>query len=626
MKRPFFVGYESWADFDGCWKRGERSELDGDVLVRHAFVCGATGAGKTVFAKGLVEEALLAGVPVIAIDVKGDLASMALAAGTWSAEDLAPVFGAGAKEAWAEFDEGRRGQRAVEDRIERYADEVDVRLFAPRTALGKQLAMTALPSFDGPPANELERSDRRSLVESLVRGLGIRMFGTKAAVGHANTLRFLEELVWWCAERGESLEGTDGVKRVVQLVDAPPFDSLGGLDIDEFLPLRQRSELRRKLAAQITGAGRDWFSGQHLSVETLLGNPKQGKTPLSIIYLAHIVDFDEQAFVVAQVCSAVYRWMRKQGGASSLKLLVYLDEVGGGEGRHAFYPSHPYNPPSKGPMALLVKQGRSAGVGMLLATQNPVSVDVRALGNVNTWAIGTLTRENDIKRVEPVLENIHASKGQLRKQLSSLPKSVFLVSSDGREGTGHVMERWLSSYHRTLSPDQVLRVAELLKVRGSAGTKSGASGRAPEPQAPEQPPVASPRRVDGIDDPQDAWRAPVPRVVQEQWEPTLETGATAVLGDWVLRWPDGAKPMIEGDEIVVGRSSSADVVLSDPYVSGRHLRLVVRDSSVVVEPLKSTNLPKIEGQRVELARKVVPRDAPVKIVVGKTVLVLEVDG
>jgi two-component system, NtrC family, response regulator HydG len=132
--------------------------------------------------------------------------------------------------------------------------------------------------------------------------------------------------------------------------------------------------------------------------------------------------------------------------------------------------------------------------------------------------------------------------------------------------------------------------------------------------------------VDGIDDPQDAWRAPVPRAVQEQWEPTLETGATAVLGDWVLRWPDGAKPMIEGDEIVVGRSSSADVVLSDRYVSGRHLRLVVRDSFVVVEPLKSTNLPKIDGQRVELARKVVPGDAPLKIVVGKTELVLEVDG
>ena len=625
MKRPFFVGYESWADFDGRWKRGERSELDGDALVRHAFVCGATGAGKTVFAKALVEEALLSGVPVIAIDVKGDLASMALAAGAWSEEDLGSVFGVGAREAWSEYDEGRRGQRAVEDRIERYASEVDVRLFAPRTALGTQLAMAVLPSFDGPPANELERSDRRSLVESLVRGLGIRMFGSKASVTHANTLRFLEELVWWCAERGESLEGTAGVKRVVQLVDAPPFDSLGGLDIEEYLPPRQRSELRRRLAALITGAGRDWFSGERLSVDNLLHNAISGKTPLSIIYLAHIADFEEQAFVVAQVCSAVYRWLRKRGGASGLELLVYIDEVGGGEGRQAFYPSHPYNPPSKGPMALLVKQGRSAGVGMLLATQNPVSVDVRALGNVNTWAIGTLTRENDIKRVEPVLESIHSSKDRLRRQLSSLPQSVFLVRSDGRDGTGLVMERWLSSYHRTLSPDQVLRVAEVLRSRAAGGP--GARSKRPSTPVVEQAPSPlPPARVDGIDDPQDAWRAPSPRVEQEPWEPTLETGATEVLGDWVLRWPGGEQPLVEGDEIFVGRSSSADVVLPDRYVSGRHFRIVVRDSSVVIEPLKATNLLKIDGERVELARKVLPKDAPVRIVVGKTELVLEVGG
>jgi hypothetical protein len=624
MKRPFFIGYESWADFDGRWKRGERSELDGDALVRHAFVCGATGAGKTVFAKGVVEEALLSGVPVIAIDVKGDLASMALAAGAWSEQDLGTVFGTGAREAWSEYDEGRRGQRAVEDRIERYASEVDVRLFAPRTALGTQLAMAALPSFDGPPANELERSDRRSLVESLVRGLGISMFGSKASVTHANTLRFLEELVWWCAERGESLEGTAGVKRVVQLVDAPPFDSLGGLEIEEYLPPRQRSELRRRLAAQITGAGRDWFSGERLSVETLLGGASPGKTPLSIIYLANIADFEEQAFVVAQVCSAVYRWMRKRGGASGLELLVYMDEVGGGEGRQAFYPSHPYNPPSKGPMALLVKQGRSAGVGMLLATQNPVSVDVRALGNVNTWAIGTLTRENDIKRVEPVLESIHSSKDRLRRQLASLPQSVFLVQSGGRDGTGLVMERWLSSYHRTLSPDQVLRVADVLRARSTGGSGSRVPERASVPVVGQAPSPS--RRVDGIDDPQDAWREPVPQVEPDAWEPTLETGATAVLGDWLLRWPGGEQPMVEGDEVVVGRSSSADVVLADRYVSGRHLRLVVRDSSVVLEPLKATNLPKIDGQRVELARKVLPKDAPVRIVVGKTELVLEVGG
>ena len=108
-------------------------------------------------------------------------------------------------------------------------------------------------------------------------------------------------------------------------------------------------------------------------------------------------------------------------------------------------------------------------------------------------------------------------------------------------------------------------------------------------------------------------------------EPTLETEATALLGDWLLRWPGGSRPLCEGDIIVVGRSASADVVLDDRYVSSQHLRVVVRDSSVLIEPLKSTNLPKIDGVRIELARKVVPAEAPVRVVIGKTELVLELE-
>jgi len=612
MKRPFFIGYKTWADFDTRWQRGERCELDGDVLTRHAFVCGATGAGKTVFAKSLVEEALLSGVPVIAIDVKGDLASMAMAAGTWSGPDLTKVFGASAQEVQQEYEEGRQGQVAVEDRIQRYASSVDFRLFAPRVALGRQLAMTALPSFEDPPRDELERTDRRSLIEALVRGLGIRMFGPRAVVRHANALRFLEELVGHCAERGQSLEGIEGIAKIQQLLNAPPFDSLGGLDIEQFLPTRDRVELQRRLAAQITGAGRDWFSGERLSVENLLGGPSAGKTPFAIVYLAHIASFEEQAFAVAQVCSSVYRWMRRQGGATGLRLLVYLDEVGGGEGRYAFYPSHPYDPPSKGPLALLVKQGRSAGVGVLLATQNPMSVDVRALGNVNTWAIGTLTRDNDIGRVEPVLDTGGLRKDRLRKDLANLPNGVFLVRSDGREGISHVKERWLSSYHRTLSATQVLEVGHWID-------RNRSEGGAQQPATPRKdpPPLA-------IDDPQDAWRVVPPTLMTA--EPTLETEATALLGDWLLRWPGGSRPLCEGDIIVVGRSASADVVLDDRYVSSQHLRVVVRDSSVLIEPLKSTNLPKIDGVRIELARKVVPAEAPVRVVIGKTELVLELGG
>lgn len=49
------------------------------MLNRHGLVCGATGTGKTKTLQLMAEQLSVAGVPVFAADMKGDLSGMASA-------------------------------------------------------------------------------------------------------------------------------------------------------------------------------------------------------------------------------------------------------------------------------------------------------------------------------------------------------------------------------------------------------------------------------------------------------------------------------------------------------------------------------------------------------------------
>src|SRR5690349_892985 len=167
MRRTLRIGQRAVAA-EGGWERGNPVELDGDALVRHAFVCGASGFGKTVFCKGLVEEAVLAGIPVIAVDLKGDLASLALHGPLARAKGLKSVIGDEAEAAAAEFDAGASATGFDAERANRYSERSHVRIFTPNSSLGRRVALSALPSFPEPVTSPLEREERDELIQALV--------------------------------------------------------------------------------------------------------------------------------------------------------------------------------------------------------------------------------------------------------------------------------------------------------------------------------------------------------------------------------------------------------------------------------------------------------------------------
>ena len=75
--------------------------------------------------------------------------------------------------------------------------------------------------------------------------------------------------------------------------------------------------------------------------------------------------------------------MRGQSGTTSLRALLYMDEIFG------YFPPTA-EPPSKKPLLTLLKQARAFGLGVVLATQNPVDLDYKGLSNAGTWLIGRL--------------------------------------------------------------------------------------------------------------------------------------------------------------------------------------------------------------------------------------------
>ncbi len=607
-----FLGHELVRGYDGA-RRGERAELDPQALLTHAFVCGASGMGKTVFAKSIVEELALSGVPVIAIDLKGDLASLALNGRLVRSSGLERVFPKTAGALRAEFLDGLQTSPSLAERHERFTARVDVRLFTPGSDRARKLAMTGLPTFTGRASDSVEREDRGELLQALARGL-CPVRGRSADGRGEREVKFVEELLRHLVESDADLGGVEGIRQLVRAVAEPPFTELGGMPLDEFVRPAWRADLRARLAARITGHEKTWYEGERLDVKTLIGDGDSVRTPIAVLYLGHLSTFDEQANVIAQTCSEVYRWMRREGGSSALRAVVYIDEVGGGEGRYAFYPSAPYNPASKAPLALLVKQGRSAGVGVLLATQNPKSVDVRGLGNIGTWAVGKLTQRADFERIEHLFDAGLARRSTMEADISRATQGEFLLHAPGPGAPRWVRERWLYTLHQTLSPDQVQAVHRL----------QGASlPEAPVDRAPIDPP---PRK--------EAAPAPAPEPAAARFQPVAAEppGATRVLPPttsvidapaseaepaWTLVTPDGTYPLPLGVSVVLGRGEDAQVRFAADTVSRRHVEVTALSANELrIRNLSERNPARVDGQTLAGSVTFAAADSPMELRLG----------
>jgi hypothetical protein len=397
-------------------------------LTTHAVVTGMTGSGKTGLCVVLLEEAALQGIPAIIIDPKGDLTNLLLHFPDlapqdfqpWIDSDLARRAGksveqvaADASEAWRE---GLQEWNVSQDRILALKNAAQFTIFTPGSDSGASVSVLASLAAPEIPWNENREVLCEKITSTVTALLGL--------VGYTDVdpLRSREHILLSNIFETEWSQGRDvELAELVLQTQTPPFDKLGAFPVETFFPAKDRMELAMLLNNILAAPTfESWREGEPLSIASMLYTAN-GRPRHNIFYLAHLSDA-ERMFFVTLLLSAVETWMRTQSGATSLRAMLYMDEIAG-------YLPPLRNPPSKAPLLRMLKNARAFGLGLLLATQNPVDLDYKALSNAGTWFIGKLQTEQDKARLLDGLEG--ASSGVARtdfdKLISTLGKRVFLL-------------------------------------------------------------------------------------------------------------------------------------------------------------------------------------------------------
>jgi hypothetical protein len=501
---------------------------DSRDLTTHAVCLGMTGSGKTGLCLDLIEEAAVDGVPVLAVDPKGDLGNLLLTFPDLRPEDFRPwidpaeaarkglsvdEFAAQTAQLWREglAQWGQDGRR-----IARLREAADFAVYTPGSTAG--LPLNVLRSLDAPSA--AVREDEEALhdrVGATVAGL-LGLLGVEADPVRSREHILLANLLERAWQEGRDADlGT-----LIRDIQNPPFERVGVLDVETFFPARERTELALKLNNLLASPGFSvWMDGEPMDVARLLWTP-DGKPRVSILSIAHLSD-SERMFFVTLLLNEVVAWMRSQPGTASLRALVYMDEVFG------FLPPVA-NPPAKLPMLTLLKQARAFGVGIVLATQNPVDLDYKALSNTGTWFLGRLQTQRDVERVLDGLQGASAGsggfeRGKMEELLAGLRQRMFLMHNVHDTQPVVFESRWAMSYLAgPLTREQIRKLTADRK--GSA--------RVGEEVAPPPSPVAAqpPVRVSAVSAP--AVHPPIPA---EGGESTLRPSRVPRAGGRLLYRP-----------------------------------------------------------------------------------------
>lgn len=459
MSAPSIADYEKLGVFYLGRDVASRAPFlyDSKHLTTHAVVIGMTGSGKTGLSIDLLEEAAIDGIPAIVVDPKGDLGNLLLTFPELRAEDFAPwaPHGANAEDEAAKWREGlaRWGEDGA--RIRRLRDAVDIALYTPGSRVGQPLSI--LGSLAAP--SETERQDAELVAEraTQVATSLLGLVGIEAEPGKSREHVLLATILQRAWSAGEDVD----LAGLVMRIQDPPFDRIGVLDIESFFPKKERFELAVAYNGLLAAPGFDaWTAGAPLDVASLLWTD-HGKPRISILSIAHLDDA-QRMFFVSLLLGQMVTWMRAQPGTPALRALFFMDEVVG------YFPPVAM-PPSKRPLLVLLKQARAFGLGIVLATQNPVDLDYKGLSNAGTWLIGRLQTERDKARVLDGLEGASARQGldraEMDKVLSALEKRQFYVHDVHAEGPAVIESRWSLSYLRgPLTREEIRRLSKVTPV------------------------------------------------------------------------------------------------------------------------------------------------------------------
>ena len=477
----FYLGREY--DLKGKKLQDDLLLYDSRDLVTHAVVVGMTGSGKTGLCIDLIEEAAIDNVPAILIDPKGDLSNLLLTFPSLDKKDFLPWinpddanrkglspddFAAKQAELWAK---GLGDWGQDKQRIQRLRDAADFAIYTPGSSAG--LPVSILKSFAAPAAEIMEDrellQDRISTTVSSLLGL----LGIDADPLKSREHIFLSTIISQTWQQGNDLD----LAALINQVQNPAIKKIGVLDIESFYPSKDRFELVMALNNLLASPGFNvWLEGEPLDINQIL-HTTQGKPRIAIFSIAHLGD-SERMFFVSLLLNQVLGWMRTQTGTTSLRALLYMDEIFG-----YFPPSA--NPPSKKPLLTLLKQARAYGLGVVLATQNPVDLDYKGLSNTGTWFIGRLQTERDKARVLDGLEGAAAgassqfNRSKMEQILAGLGERVFLMNNTHEDQPVIFQTRWCMSYLRgPLARNQIKQLMDPYK-----STRAASSGASKTPKA-----------------------------------------------------------------------------------------------------------------------------------------------
>ena len=444
---------------------------DARDLTTHGVVVGMTGSGKTGLCISLLEEAAIDGIPCVIIDPKGDLTNLLLqfpdldarSFADWVNEEDAQQKGlsvqAYAEQVAARWRQGLTETAQTPERISRLKAASEWRIYTPGSEAG--LPLSILGTFAAPKAKMSREVLTQKIDATATALLGLTGIASDPVQSREHILIAQLLLHSWSAGKDLDLPG------LILQIQNPPIRTVGAYNLETFFPAKERlkfaSTLNNVLAAPSFAT---WTTGEPLDLATMLY--RAGKPRQLIFYIAHLDD-TQRMFFTTLLLEEMLSWTRRQSGTSNLRALLYFDEVFG------YLPPHPANPPSKAPLLTLLKQARAFGVGVLLATQNPVDLDYKALSNAGTWFIGKLQTERDKARLLEGLETVAAEQGTLTDRayletvLSSLGNRIFLLHDIHRPKPILFQSRWALSFLRgPMTKDQVSRLMEPVKQQSAS--------------------------------------------------------------------------------------------------------------------------------------------------------------
>ena len=470
---------------------------DSKDLVTHAVCVGMTGSGKTGLCIGLLEEAVIDHIPAIVVDPKGDLPNLLLTFPGLNKDEFRP---------WINDDDARKKGMSPDEyaaqqadlwkkglaewgqdptRITRLRESADFTVYTPGSNAGYTVSI--LKSFAKPEPGILQDTDLlRERINTTVTSL-LNLIGIDADPIQSREHILLSSILEKTWLQGEDLD----LAGLIHAIQTPPVSRIGVFDLESFFPSKDRFALAMRLNNLLAAPGfSTWLEGEALDMDRMLYT-SEGKPRVSIFSISHLNDA-ERMFFVSLLLTQLLGWMRNQSGTTSLRALFYMDEIFG------FFPPVA-NPPSKAPLLTLLKQARAYGLGIVLATQNPVDLDYKGLSNTGTWFIGRLQTDRDKQRVLDGLEGAGATAGiefnrrRTEQILAGLGRRVFLMNNVNEDAPVTFQTRWVMSYLRgPLTRNQIKHLMDEKKANTPVVEHTDIRQELPATEQPHIPGQAKP--------------------------------------------------------------------------------------------------------------------------------------